>query len=129
MEVVGAVPYCLSPETHDILIGAASHLPHLIASLLTNSVAAVETGYEKALDYTATGFRDTTRIAAGSPEMWTGIFTQNAEVLAALIDGIADNLTAFKILLQTDNHAENQTRANRSQNISRNLVLKPPKTA
>lgn len=103
---VGAVPYRLSPETHDLLIGAASHLPHLIASLLTNSVAAVETGYEKALDYTATGFRDTTRIAAGSPEMWTGIFTQNAEVLAALIDGIADNLTAFKSLLQTDNHAE-----------------------
>ena len=103
---VGAVPYRLSPETHDILIGAASHLPHLIASLLTNSVAAVETGCEKALDYTATGFRDTTRIAAGSPEMWTGIFTQNAEVLAALIDGMVDNLTAFKNLLQTDNHVE-----------------------
>ena len=103
---VGAVPYRLSPETHDILIGAASHLPHLIASLLTNSVAGVETGCEKALDYTATGFRDTTRIAAGSPEMWTGIFTQNAEVLAALIDSMVDNLTAFKNLLQTDNHAE-----------------------
>ena len=103
---VGAVPYRLSPETHDILIGAASHLPHLIASLLTNSVAGVETGCEKALDYTATGFRDTTRIAAGSPEMWTGIFTQNAEVLAALIDGMVDNLTAFKNLLQTDNHVE-----------------------
>ena len=103
---VGAVPYRLSPETHDILIGAASHLPHLIASLLTNSVAEVEAGCEKALDYTATGFRDTTRIAAGSPEMWTGIFTQNAEVLAALIDGMVDNLTAFKNLLQTDNHVE-----------------------
>lgn len=103
---VGAVPYVLTPETHDVLIGAASHLPHLIASLLTNSVAGVGTGCEKALDYTATGFRDTTRIAAGSPVMWTGIFTQNAEVLAALIDGMVDNLTAFKNLLQTDNHVE-----------------------
>ncbi len=103
---VGAVPYRLSPEAHDLLIGAASHLPHLIASLLTNSVAGVETGCEKALDYTATGFRDTTRIAAGSPEMWTGIFTQNTEVLSALINGMVDNLIDFKNLLQTDNHAE-----------------------
>lgn len=103
---VGAVPYRLSPEAHDLLIGAASHLPHLIASLLTNSVAAVETEPGKALDFTATGFRDTTRIAAGSPEMWTGIFTQNAEVLAALINRIVDNLTEFKNLLQTDNHTE-----------------------
>ena len=105
-ESVGAVPHLLSPETHDLLIGAASHLPHLIASLLANTVANVEMEHHKALDFTATGFRDSTRIAAGSPDLWTGIFTQNRDVLLSLIDDIVDNLIEFKTLLQTDDFAE-----------------------
>ena len=105
-EFVGAVPHLLSPETHDLLVGAASHLPHLIASLLTNTVANVETEGSKALDFTATGFRDSTRIAAGSPDLWTGIFTQNRDVLLLLIDDIVNDLNKFKTLLQTDNLAE-----------------------
>ncbi|RKU39044.1 prephenate dehydrogenase/arogenate dehydrogenase family protein [Candidatus Poribacteria bacterium] len=105
-EFIGAVPYFLSPETHDQLIGAASHLPHLIASILTNTVANVETEEGKALDFTATGFRDSTRIAAGSPDLWTGIFTQNSDALLALIEDIVANLMEFKTLLQTDNLAE-----------------------
>ena len=105
-EFVGGVPHLLSPEIHDLLIGAASHLPHLIASLLTNTVANVETEHHKALDFTATGFRDSTRIAAGSPDLWTGIFTQNRDVLLSLIDNIVDNLSEFKTLLQTDNRVE-----------------------
>ena len=105
-EFVDGVPCFLTPETHDLLIGAASHLPHLIASLLANTVANVETEQQKALDFTATGFRDSTRIAAGSPDLWTGIFTQNREVLLSLIDDIVGNLTEFKALLQTDNLVE-----------------------
>ena len=105
-EFVGAVPHLLSSEIHDLLIGAASHLPHLMASLLANTVANVEREGGKALDFTATGFRDSTRIAAGSPDLWTGIFTQNSDVLLSLIDDIVDNLTEFKTLLQTDNRAE-----------------------
>ncbi len=105
-EFVGGVSHLLSPEIHDLLIGAASHLPHLIASLLTNTVANVETGPYKALDFTATGFRDSTRIAAGSPDLWTGIFTQNRDVLLSLIDDIVDNLNEFRTLLQTDNPVE-----------------------
>lgn len=105
-EFVGAVPHLLSPKIHDRLIGAASHLPHLIASILANTVANVETEEGKALDFTATGFRDSTRIAAGSPDLWTDIFTQNTDVLLSLIDDIIENLTEFKTLLQTDNLAE-----------------------
>ena len=105
-EFVGAVPHLLAPKTHDLLVGAASHLPHLIASILTNTVANVEAGDGQALDFTATGFRDSTRIAAGAPDLWTGIFTQNSDVLLSLIDDIIDNLTEFKTLLQTDNLVE-----------------------
>ena len=105
-EFVGSVPYLCSPEVHDELIGAASHLPHLIASLLAKTVADVETLDGKALDFTATGFRDTTRIAAGSPELWTGIFMQNGEVLLSLIDTIIENMTEFKTLVQENDRVE-----------------------
>ena len=105
-EFVGAVPHLLDPKTHDRLIGAASHLPHLIAAMLANTVANVATEDCQALDFTATGFRDSTRIAAGSPDLWTGIFTQNRAVLLSLIDDIIENLTEFKALLQTDNLPE-----------------------
>ena len=103
---VGAAPHLFPPKTHDLLIGAASHLPHLMASILANTVADVETENAKALDFTATGFRDSTRIAAGSPDLWTGVFTQNRDVLLALIENTIENLTEFKTLLQTDNLAE-----------------------
>ena len=105
-EFVGSVPYLCSPIVHDKLIGAASHLPHLIASILANSVANVETPDGKALDFTATGFRDTIRIAGGSPELWTGIFTQNADVLLSLMDVFSENLNEFRTFLETYNHAE-----------------------
>ena len=74
--------------------------------MLANTVANVATEDCQALDFTATGFRDSTRIAAGSPDLWTGIFTQNRAVLLSLIDDIIENLTEFKALLQTDNLPE-----------------------
>lgn len=103
---VGAETVLMSPELHDELIGAASHLPHLIASILANSVANSGTDEGNALDFTATGFRDTTRIAAGSPELWTGIFAQNSEVVLQLIDSFVDNINEFRTLLETENHSE-----------------------
>lgn len=103
---VGSQPHQCSPEDHDILIGAASHLPHLIASILTNTVANVVTPDGDALDFTATGFRDTTRIAAGSPELWTGIFQQNPDVIKLLIDNFVENMNNFKNLLNSKNYDE-----------------------
>ncbi len=116
-EFVGASPYLCSPQVHDQLIGAASHFPHLIASILANSVANVETPDGTALDFAATGFRDTTRIAAGSPELWTGIFTQNADVLLFLIDAFTKNLNDFRTFLETHNQAEIEQTLIKAQDI------------
>ena len=103
---VGSQPHECSPEVHDLLIGAASHFPHLIASLLTNTVADVKTANDRALDFTATGFRDTTRIAAGSPDLWTGIFMHNNQVMISLIDDFVNRLTAIKELLKSNDNVE-----------------------
>lgn len=100
---VGTDSHICTPEVHDLIIGAASHLPHLMASLLTNTVTNSSTQGMNALDYTATGFKDSTRIAAGSPALWTGIFLQNQDVIVDLIDCMVENLHEFKeILLRND---------------------------
>lgn len=95
-----------SPSDHDLLIAGASHLPHLIASILTNTVGEIGNDTAKALDFAATGFRDTTRIAAGSPELWRAIFIQNAHSLLPMIDSTIENLAQFKNLLENRDDIE-----------------------
>ncbi len=73
-----------SPEEHDRLVARISHLPHLLAVLTT--LAALEKD-PTALEGSANGFRDTTRVAAGDPDLWTGILLGNRdEVVNALRD-------------------------------------------
>ena len=96
----------LSPTDHDLLIAGASHLPHLIASILTYTVGEISSDGVKALDFAATGFRDTTRIAAGSPQLWKAIFMQNTRPLLPMIDSTIENLAAFKTLLENQDDVE-----------------------
>ena len=96
----------LSPTEHDMLIAGASHLPHLIASILTNTVGDIGNDTVKALDFAATGFRDATRIAAGSPQLWRAIFMQNAPSLLPMIDSTIENLAEFKTLLENRDEVE-----------------------
>jgi prephenate dehydrogenase len=78
-ESLGAEVALLSPEEHDRALAATSHLPHLIAAALASSTP------EEWLQLAATGWGDTTRIAAGDPQLWTQIFSQNR---AAVIDAL-----------------------------------------
>ena len=70
---LGATVFVMSPEKHDEIVAATSHLPHLLASLIAHSTP------QSALPLTATGWQDTTRIAAGDPELWTQILLDNRE--------------------------------------------------
>jgi prephenate dehydrogenase len=70
----------MSPEKHDCIVAAISHLPHLIAACLVNTLLAFP-DKENFLPLAAGGFKDTTRIAAGNPEMWRDIFLSNQEMV------------------------------------------------
>ncbi len=75
----------LDPATHDRIFAAVSHLPHLLAFALVDLLAARPDAAE-VFRYAASGFRDFTRIAAGSPEMWRDIALANRGALLAEID-------------------------------------------
>jgi len=74
---LGARVISLDPGEHDLMVGAVSHLPHIIASALVNTAGNINKQYDKTLMLAAGGFRDTTRIAAGHPVMWRDICIAN----------------------------------------------------
>ncbi|MBI3415100.1 MAG: prephenate dehydrogenase [Verrucomicrobia bacterium] len=94
----------LAPETHDQLVSRSSHLPHVVAAALANHVLNPNHGKEQPL-VCATGFRDTTRIASGSPEMWRDIALANRANLARTLGGFIDDLKEFQRVIEADDAA------------------------
>lgn len=76
----------VSADEHDYLTGVISHLPHIMAASMVNLAENAEKENEIIARLAAGGFRDTTRIASSSPEMWKDILLHNDQVLIALLD-------------------------------------------
>jgi len=79
----------LSPEAHDRALAQTSHLPHVVASALA---AILE---PECAPLAATGFRDTTRIAGGDPDLWVAILLDNAEAVLESLKKYESSLGAF----------------------------------
>jgi prephenate dehydrogenase len=89
----------LTPEEHDVLVSRSSHLPHVLAAQLSNLVLGPECP-EKQAALCANGFRDTTRIACSSPEMWRDIAMANRKNLLRALNSLHRGLEAFRRALQ-----------------------------
>ena len=100
-KTAGARVEIMSPQEHDFLIAAASHLPHAAACALAQVVAGVENHRGRAIDFTATGFADATRIASGSPEVWKGILLQNADMVSSMLDRLERELADMRKTLDS----------------------------
>jgi prephenate dehydrogenase len=96
---VGSSVLRLAPEAHDELVSRSSHLPHVVAATLANFVLSPEHPRQQRL-LCANGFRDTTRIASGSPEMWRDIAFANRDNLVRALEKLTGNLDAFKRALR-----------------------------
>lgn len=95
-EALGARVSTLDPATHDRVVAAISHLPHVVAYALVDAATRFE---PDALGFAARGFRDTTRIAASDPTVWTEICLANRKALAASIAAFRDALTDLEHLI------------------------------
>jgi prephenate dehydrogenase len=100
---LGARVLHLSPQDHDDALAVTSHLPHLAAAAVANTLP------DHLAALTATGFRDTTRVAAGDPDLWAAIFAQNRGAVLAALGRLADRLAAYRDALEHDDtHALHQ---------------------
>ena len=87
----GARVITLGAEEHDAIFAAVSHLPHVVAFALVNSLAQRRDA-RRVLGFSGGGLRDTVRIAGSSPEMWADICVANRDVLLAALDDYEDAL-------------------------------------
>lgn len=101
-ELCGAVVSELTPQLHDEVFAAVSHLPHLLSFALVHDLAQRE-NRDLLLSFAASGFRDFTRIAASSPEMWRDISIANRDALMREVKQYADELyVVYKALENKD---------------------------
>ncbi|MBI5682825.1 MAG: prephenate dehydrogenase/arogenate dehydrogenase family protein [Deltaproteobacteria bacterium] len=92
-EIAGSEVILMDAEKHDRVLSAVSHLPHVVAYALVNTVAGINDFSENIVQYSAGGFKDFTRIASSPPEMWRDICLLNK-------DAILDVVSRFKEVLK-----------------------------
>lgn len=97
-EACGAVVHEVQPHDHDRIFAAVSHLPHLLAFGLVHDLSE-RANAEQLFSFAASGFRDFTRIAGSSPEMWRDICLANRQPLLAELDQYLAELAYLRALL------------------------------
>ena len=94
----GAVIHALTAEEHDRVFAAVSHLPHLLAYALVDDIAR-KPHADLLFQYAASGFRDFTRIAGSSPEMWRDITLANQDAMLVELDAYLAQLKRLRAML------------------------------
>jgi prephenate dehydrogenase len=100
----GAEPYFVDPGEHDAYVAGVSHLPFVLSASLMNAVSR-DTSWREMKSLTAGGFRDTTRLAAGSPAMHRDIVVTNRDSVLRWIDTLTETLAEFRQHLAADDEA------------------------
>jgi prephenate dehydrogenase len=111
----------VDPASHDEAVAIISHVPHVAASALVDLAAAHAGEDGELLRLAAGGFKDTTRIAAGSADLWTGICLDNADAVAGGVDELRDVLGQFSGMLRAGDAAGLREWLARAADIRRSL--------
>ena len=98
-QALGAKTLRATPQEHDVAIAATSHLPHLVASALAAATRASD------LPLTGSGWRDTTRVAAGDVELWRQILLDNRVHTLKALEGFEKVLSDFRAALEAGDSA------------------------
>lgn len=100
---VGMKTITMDAHEHDTIFGALSHLPHVVAYALMNTVANVKTeNHADILSMSGGGLKDITRIASSDPVMWRDICLENKRPVVTLIDQFQNTLENIKTLIEQD---------------------------
>ena len=97
---IGAIPIVISSEYHDLITASISHVPHIIASSLVNMVKALDNEDKYMNLLAAGGFKDITRIASSSPEIWHSICISNQKNILFVLDYFIKSLKDFYFAIE-----------------------------
>jgi prephenate dehydrogenase len=98
---IGAMPAAIEADTHDRVLAAVSHLPHVLANVLVAQAAATLAAGGERMPATGPSFRDATRVAGAPSAIWTDIYLANRDALLDELDGTLDRLGTVRDALRT----------------------------
>src|SRR5262249_671142 len=94
---LGANVECMDIDRHDVVLAVTSHLPHLISFNIVAMAEDLENVTEgEVVKFSASGFRDFTRIAASNPTMWRDVFLNNKEAVLEVLGRFSEDLAALQ---------------------------------
>lgn len=99
---LGSVPLVMDYKAHDFATAAVSHVPHMIAYTLVNLVQNMDDEQNTMKTIAAGGFKDLTRIASSSPEIWQNICNSNKSSVLSLMDSYMELLNTLRSYIETD---------------------------
>ena len=108
---LGATVYVMSPRDHDRIVAATSHAPHVMAAAIAAATPPA------ALPFAATGWRDTTRIAAGDPALWAEILLDNAAPVAKALEKIEASAARMRAALEAGDRRRLVTLLTRAKDV------------
>lgn len=103
---LGSIPIVLDPKEHDRITAAISHVPHIIAAQLVNLIQHAGPLEPKMKQLAAGGFKDITRIASSSPEIWESICLSNKDSICDMLTAYQKSLEDAKQMILSDNKEE-----------------------
>ncbi len=98
---LGAVVEYMDAKYHDKIMAMTSHLPHLIAFTIVGTANQLEKDLKNdVIRFSATGFRDFTRLASSDPRMWRDVFTNNEDSVLEMLQRFHEDLTSLQKLIR-----------------------------
>jgi cyclohexadieny/prephenate dehydrogenase len=122
-EQVGMRVVTMSADHHDKVLAVTSHLPHLIAYTIVGTATDLEDSLKsEVIEFSASGFRDFTRIAASDPVMWRDIFLNNREAVLEILQRFNEDLTALQRAIRWGEGDKLEDLFTRTRAIRRSII-------
>ena len=122
-ELAGMRVVTMTAAHHDRVLAMTSHLPHLIAYTIVGTATSLEESLKsEVIAFSASGFRDFTRIAASDPVMWRDIFLNNREAVLDVLQRFSEDLTALQRAIRWGEGDTLQELFTRTRAIRRSII-------
>ena len=120
---LGSVAERMAPDYHDKVLALTSHLPHLIAYTIVGTAVDLEQQLKNdVIRFSASGFRDFTRIAASAPVMWRDVFLNNDEAVLEMLQRFSEDLSYLQRAIRWQEGDKLQDLFSRTREIRRSII-------
>jgi cyclohexadieny/prephenate dehydrogenase len=120
---LGSVTERLGPDYHDKVLALTSHLPHLIAYTIVGTAVDLETQLKNdVIRFSASGFRDFTRIAASDPLMWRDVFLNNDTAVLEMLQRFSEDLSYLQRAIRWQEGDKLEALFSRTREIRRSII-------